>query len=79
MASFVAGIQRTRWVDVGPVSVNVYTLAGPWLSAGMHVSVVPLYVDVHIGWWVISVMSRKRGEWIREAEESYEQRGSDES
>ncbi len=37
---------------------TVATIAGPWLSLGLHVHVWPLrqsHVDLHFLWWVLSV------------------------
>lgn len=58
----------SRYWNAGPLCLNIYTLAGTWISAGVHLSIVLLYVDLHVGWWVISLMSRERGEWLREVE-----------
>jgi hypothetical protein len=64
----VTFFSASRYWDIGPLCLNVYSLAGTWISAGIHLSIWPLYADFHIGWWVISLMSRKRGEWLREVE-----------
>ena len=63
--------ERSDWLDLGSLSLNAYTLAGPWLSLGLHASLCPLYVDLHALWWVFSAMSRKRGLEIRGHEEAY--------
>lgn len=40
--------EATGWSDFGPLSLNIYSLAGRWFSFGFHLSIVPLYVDIHI-------------------------------
>ncbi len=31
------------------------TCRGPWASIGVHVDFAGPFVDVHIGWWIISI------------------------
>jgi hypothetical protein len=64
--------EGSRYWLFGPLCINMYTLAGAWLSAGLHLSIVPLYADIHVGWWIVSVMSRERGEWLHQTEAEYE-------
>jgi hypothetical protein len=61
--------EGSRYRYFGPLCLNVYTLAGWWASLGVHLSLRPCYVDLHLLWWVVSLMSRKRGEWLHEVEE----------
>lgn len=60
-----------HWLDLGPISIELSTLAGFWVSLGIHLSISPLYVDFHVGWWCLSIMSRRRGVEIRGYEEAY--------
>jgi hypothetical protein len=57
----------------GGFCLNIYMLAGNWVSAGLHLSIVPLYIDLHVLWFVVSLMSRARGEMIHEAELAYKE------
>ena len=48
----------------------MFQLPGAWVSFGVHVSIVPSYLDIHILWWIFSVMSKNRGCELQEAEYS---------
>ena len=60
---------------IGPVCLNVYTLAGPWFSLGFHISFRPLYFDLHLLWFCITVMSRARGQEIHACDYLAEEMG----
>lgn len=53
---------------IGPVSVGVLVLFGAWMSLGVHVSVVPFCIELHILWFVVGFYNRERGEEIRRDE-----------
>lgn len=65
----------TWHLPLGPVSVNILMLAGAWISLGIHVSIVPAYIDIHFLWFIITIHSRSRGdeqylneqEWLRDS------------
>ena len=63
--------ETSRWWYIGELAAaNVYQLPGPWLSLGVHLSAKPLYVDLHVGWWVVSLMSAARGHEIQDVHEA---------
>lgn len=63
--------QGSWWIYLGPITLSVYMLAGRWISCGIHLSVVPLYIDLHMLWFVISLMSTTRAKEIYDYEEAY--------
>lgn len=62
--------ESSRFWYIGGVAVSFYTLAGAWISLGVHISLKPCYLDVHFLWFIISIMSRERGEELQDAEYS---------
>ena len=63
----------SKYWYLGRLCVNVYALAGTWISFGVHLSIVPLYIDLHILWFVITLMSNKRGVEIHGEEKLYKE------
>lgn len=60
------------WVWImGRMSISVLMLAGLWVSIGVHVSIVPTYVEFHVLWFVIAIQDRARGEEQKEAEKAW--------
>jgi hypothetical protein len=56
---------------LGKLSINILMLAGAWISLGIHVSMVPLYVDVHFLWFIVTFQSRARGDAQKENESEW--------
>lgn len=59
---------RSWFLFFGIGCLSIFHLPGAWVSLGIHISIKPAYVDLHIGWWIISIMSVERGEDLREAD-----------
>ena len=53
---------------IGRLCISLYTLAGLWCSLGVHVSIVPLGLNVHIGWFILSLCTKEQGLEMQEAE-----------
>lgn len=64
-------VEGSWWLYLGSLAVSIYLLAGRWISLGIHISIVPLYVDIHFLWFVISIMSLKRAQEFYDGEEAY--------
>lgn len=47
----------------GSLCLSAVMLLGPWLSLGLHVSIKPAYVELHILWFILCLQSRTRGEY----------------
>lgn len=62
-----------RWLILGDIAIELTTLAGLWASLGVHLSIWPLYIDIHFLWWILSIMSKERSIEIRGYEEAYEE------
>jgi len=63
---------KYRWWMLGPVAVELTMNAGLWLSLGIHLSIKPLYVDIHFLWWILSIMTEARAKRIQGYEAMYE-------
>lgn len=59
------------WIYLGKLVISFYVLAGRWVSLGFHLSFVPLYVDLHVIWFIVSFMSREHAAEIHEFSELY--------
>jgi hypothetical protein len=64
-------IQGSAYLYLGPLCITFYWLIGFWLSAGVHLSLWPLYADIHILWITITLQSRKRGEAMERCDKEY--------
>jgi hypothetical protein len=64
-------LEAMYWFVFRYIAISIYILAGRWISLGFHLSFVPLYVDLHIGWFILSIMPSKRSEEIMYDEEAY--------
>ena len=64
-------LEGSWWLTLGPIGISLYLLAGRWVSLGVHLSIVPLYLDIHCLWFVTSIMSRKRAREFYADEAAY--------
>lgn len=64
-------MERQDWINLKPIYISIYTLSGFWFSLGIHISIIPLYFDIHLLWWTISVMGEKQAKLIKEATDAY--------
>lgn len=53
--------ERTRYYYFGKFCLLVFTRIGAWCSVGIHLSISPPCLDLHIGWWMLSLTSRRHG------------------
>jgi len=65
-------VHRSWYVNVGPLCCSVMLLLGWWVSLGAHVSLWPLYVDVHVLWLTFTVQSRARGVYLEGQDREWE-------
>jgi len=56
----------------GPVGFSCFYNYGPWGSFGIHVSLRPLQVHVHLLWFIFSVLSAKEALLLVDCEEGYD-------
>lgn len=64
-------IEGSWWIDLGPIVISVYLLAGRWLSLGIHISFVPAYIDLHVLWFTLTIMGRAQAAELHSDEEAY--------
>jgi hypothetical protein len=62
--------EGSRWYISKYVALNVYQLAGWWLSLGIHISIVPPQLYLFLGWWSFAIMSASEGKDIRDNSEA---------
>lgn len=46
----------------GAVCLMLFTSIGKWASLGIHISLEPPCIDLHLLWWTISLTSHDHGE-----------------
>ena len=61
-------LHASRYWFAGPLCLNVFADVRPQASLGVHLCFVPLYVDLHALWFIVSLMSRARGLELQQAD-----------
>lgn len=54
---------RSWYLFLGPACFTLVLLLGYWLSLGVHLSLRPMYLDIHFLWFIFTVQGKERGEF----------------
>lgn len=60
---------------IGKACVIITLLGGWWVSFGFHISLLPPYIEIHLGWFMFTLMSKKQGEDLQAQEKELEDEG----
>ena len=47
---------------IGPAALLLFTSIGRWASLGVHASLDPPCLDMHLLWWTVSLTTHDHGE-----------------
>lgn len=54
---------KSWYLFVGKICFTLVLLLGFWISFGIHISIWPLYVDIHFLWFIFTIQGKSRGEF----------------
>lgn len=63
----------SKHIFLGPICISLTMILGYWLSLGIHVSIVPAYVDIHFLWFVVTLQGKERGKFQEENENEWKE------
>ncbi len=66
------------YLFLGPVCFTLVLLLGYWLSFGLHLSIRPLYLDIHFLWFIFTIQGKDRGRFQQENDAEWVEAQSEE-